>query len=147
VTARLERLWVKRAHRGPMDERPGVRLVAGRGVEGSADQGGRRQVSILAREDWEDAVAAAGGALDPRARRANLLVSGLSLRGTRGRVLAIGEARVRLLGELTPCERMDEALPGLQDAMRPAWRGGVFGEVLVGGEIRAGDEVVLEPAG
>ena len=147
MPARLERLWVKRAHRGPMDERPAVRLVAGRGVEGSADQGGRRQVSILAREDWEDAVAEAGGALEPGARRANLLVSGLSLRGQRGRVLAIGEARIRLLGELTPCERMDEALPGLQDAMRPAWRGGVFGEVLVGGEVRAGDEVALERAG
>jgi MOSC domain-containing protein YiiM len=144
---RLERLFLKRAHRGPMDERPALILVAGRGVAGSADQGGRRQVSILSREDWEDAVREAGGDADPAARRANLLVSGVALRGRRGQVLAIGPARLRLLGELTPCERMDEALPGLQDALRPAWRGGVFAEVLVGGEIRAGDEVALEAAG
>jgi MOSC domain-containing protein YiiM len=128
-----------------MDARDAVRLVPGLGVEGSADRGGRRQVSILAREDWEDALLELGAGLDPAARRANVLVSGVALRGAGGRVLALGPCRVRILGELTPCERMDESLTGLEEALRPAWRGGVFGEVLQGGEVHAGDAAWVEP--
>jgi hypothetical protein len=37
---RVERLWVKRAHRGAMDEQASIELVPGRGVAGSADRGG-----------------------------------------------------------------------------------------------------------
>jgi MOSC domain-containing protein YiiM len=146
VAGRLEAIWVKRAHRGPMDAREAARLVAGRGIEGSADQGGRRQVSIVSREAWESALAELGGALDPAARRANLLVSGVALERSRGAVLAVSLCRLHILGELTPCERMDEALPGLGEALRPAWRGGVFAEVLEGGLVRVGDEVSVEPA-
>lgn len=131
-----------------MDARDRATLVAGRGVEGSADRGGKRQVSILAREAWEEACARAGAParLDPSARRANLLVSGLALEGTRGRVLVAGPCRLRVLGELTPCERMDEAWPGLDAALREGWRGGVFAEVLAGGELGAGDAIAFEPA-
>lgn len=147
MRGRVEGLWVKRVHRGPMDPREEVRLVPGRGVEGSADRGGRRQVSILAREDWEGALAELGVACDPSARRANILVSGVRLEGTRGSILALGPCRVRVLGELTPCERMDEAAPGLRERLSPGWRGGVFAEVLDGGPLRVADPVRLEPAG
>jgi MOSC domain-containing protein YiiM len=83
---------------------------------------------------------------DPALRRANILLSGVRLAHTRGGVLVVGDARLAIGGELTPCERMDEATPGLQAALRPDWRGGVFAQVLSGGVIRVGESVEWEVA-
>ena len=127
-----------------MDPRDAAFLVAGRGLAGNANQGGRRQVVLLAEESWNEATAELGVDLDPSARRANLLISGLSLEGTRGRILRVGPARLRIWYECTPCYQMDEACPGLQEALRPHWRAGACAEVIEGGEVRAGDEVGWE---
>ena len=140
----LEAIWIKRMKRGPMDPAPSARLVAGRGIEGNANQGGRRQVTIIEREAWERMMRELGADLAPSTRRANLMVSGVSLENARGRTLRVGACRIRLFGETRPCERMEEALPGLRAAMRPHWRGGAFGEVLEGGVIATGDPVILE---
>jgi MOSC domain-containing protein YiiM len=141
---RVERLWVKRAHRGAMDARESIELVAGRGVEGSADRGGRRQVTILEREVWEALVRELGSDAGPETRRANVLVSGIDLRASRGRVLRLGGARIRVGGEVKPCERMEEAVAGLRALMYPEWRGGAFGQILDGGIVAVGDAVVWE---
>ncbi|MCI0436361.1 MAG: sulfurase [Gemmatimonadetes bacterium] len=126
-----------------MAARESARLVAGRGLEGNANQGGWRQITIIEREVWDRQTAALGVEVDPAARRANLLVRGFPLAGTRGRTIRIGECRIRIRGETKPCHILDDAAHGLLDALRHDWGGGAFGEVLDDGEIRVGDPVVF----
>lgn len=134
-------IWLKRAHGGPMEAVEEARLEAGQGLAGNANRGGRRQVTLLDAAAWEAAMAELGAALPPATRRANLLVRGLALPRSAGRVLELGPARLRVLGETRPCEVMEAALPGLEAALRLDWRGGVYAEVLEGGPIRVGDRV------
>jgi MOSC domain-containing protein YiiM len=138
---RLEAIWIKRFKRGPMDPADRATLVEGRGIEGNANQGGKRQVTIISKEIWEQLMKEVGGSEDPSSRRANLMVSGVDLGESRGQVLAIGDVRIRINGETRPCERMDEAHAGLKGAMGESWRGGAFGEVLDNGTISVGDPV------
>lgn len=140
----LERIWLKRAKRGPMDAVRVASLEVGVGLIENANTGGRRQVTIIARERWAEIMETLGAELDPSTRRANLLVSGLDLQKSRRRVIKVGSARLLVHGETRPCERMEEACPGLQAAMRERWGGGVFAEVIEGGEIRPGDPVDWE---
>lgn len=138
---KLEAIWLKRMKAGPMDPQQRATLKAGAGLVGNANQGGKRQVTIIEREKWDTVMAAMGADLNPAARRANLMVSGIKLADTRGRVLQIGGCRVRIYGETRPCEVMDKALPGLRESLGDGWGGGAFGEVLDDGEIAVGDEV------
>jgi MOSC domain-containing protein YiiM len=142
---RVEAIWLKRAHRGPMDPVDEAVLDADGGIVGNVDRSRRRQVTIIEREAWETVMSDLNADLNPSSRRANILVSGVRLAKTRSRVLEIGSATVLIGGEVTPCERMEQLLPGLQMAMRPDWRGGVFAQILTGGTIRVGDLVALRP--
>jgi len=122
-------------------------LVASRGLQGNADQGRRRQVTIIAHEKWADLMRELGVSISPSARRANLMISGIELAQSRNRILRIGSTRLRIGGETRPCERMDEAYAGLRRAMASDWGGGVYAEVLEDGEIAVGDEVAWHPHG
>ena len=142
--SKLEQIWIKRVHRGPMDPATRARVVAGKGIVGNANQGGKRQVTIVSNKHWTDVTAPLGDTPDPRLRRANLLVSDIDFSDAYGKILKIGKVRVRIYGETRPCEQMEAAVPGLRDAMSVPWGGGAHGEVLDDGEIAVGDSVTLE---
>lgn len=129
-----------------MDAVDSAELLAGRGLQGNATQGGRRQVTILSLDRWRSLTGQLPGPPDPAVRRANLLVEGVDLDDSRGRVLAIGGARIRIFGETRPCDQMDEACPGLLDALSLPWGGGAFGEVIVSGAIGVGGDVRWDEA-
>lgn len=141
MSGRLDAIWLKRVRLGPMEPVPEAELQAGRGIVGNADFGGRRQVTILDADEWQRRLADLGASLDPSARRANLLVRGVDLVESRGRVLGVGDCRVRIGGETKPCNLMDESLDGLRAALYENWGGGAWGGVTTGGRIALGEPV------
>ena len=140
----LKQIWIKRVHRGPMDPTEQARVVAGKGIVGNANQGGKRQVTIVSNKHWGEVTAPLGNVPDPRLRRANLLVSDIDFNDAHGKILKIGSVRIRIYGETRPCEQMEDAVPGLKSAMSVPWGGGAFGEVLDDGEIAIGDAVEIQ---
>ena len=134
----IEAIWCKLSRGGAMEPRQTAVLVKSQGLDGSANQGGARQVTVISREAWAAALNDLGTEVPPIARRANLMVSGLDLRESVGKTLRLGGCRLRIHGETWPCAQMEAAQPGLLEALKPDWRGGVFGEVLEGGEIARG---------
>lgn len=105
----------------------------------------RRQVTLMERQDWEDATAEAGHVIAWEQRRANLLIDGLDLPQVPGARLRIGAAVVlEVTRETDPCERMDVLAPGLMAAMLPDWRGGACALVIAEGRIAIGDTIRIE---
>ncbi len=145
MTGKIEALWIKRSSRGVMDPAEEVTTVAGKGIRTDANFGrSKRQVTVIEKEVFDE-IQAALPDVEPYMRRANVMVSGVKLEGTRGHVLALGDVRIQLHGETRPCERMDAQVKGLTAILDPDWRGGVFGVVLDDGQIRVGDEVSITP--
>jgi MOSC domain-containing protein YiiM len=128
-----------------MDPQQSAELLPGIGLKGNADRGGRRQVTLVSLERWQELMNQVGGNLGPDARRANLVLADVNLENTRGRVLCIGVSRLMIAGETRPCEQMEQAAPGLQRAMREHWGGGAYAEVLTAGTVAVGDKVSWDP--
>ena len=106
---------------------------------------GKRQVTVMSAESWQQACKEVRGSLHWQHRRANLLVSGLQFTAQSvGCILRIGEAELRITRETDPCRRMDQVLPGLSHALAKNWRGGVCCQVIKDGTISIGDKVTLD---
>jgi MOSC domain-containing protein YiiM len=137
--------------KGPMETLERVEISVERGVEGDCrglfKPGGknRRQVTVMEASDWAAAAAQAGTALEWWNRRVNLLVDGVDLPQTEGARIRIGgDVVLEVTMECDPCTRMDALHDGLQEALKPDWRGGACTRVLSGGQIAIGDEIRIE---
>ena len=142
----LKQIAVRHESRAPMEELTQAEITVEDGVTG--DYRGKllkkRQVTVLSAEAWALACTEVGEALPWTTRRSNLLVEGVSLQGTVGQLLRVGDAILEINGETTPCQRMEEAQPGLLSALEPDCRGGVLCTVIQSGKTTVGDAVTLE---
>ena len=136
----------RQVKRGPMLALQQVEISTAAGVTGDTrGRPGPRQVTVLAASAWVEACANAATDLPWLVRRANLLIEGLDLRLSTGAILHLGDGiQLLVTGELEPCQRMDEAAPGLRLALIDDWRGGVTCRVQRGGTLTVGDPARLQ---
>lgn len=146
MSGRIEALWTKRAHRGVMDAVPSMSMIEGKGIADDANFGrSKRQVTIIEKEVF-DGIIAELPEVEPSMRRANVMVSGIRLEESRGKILTLGDVQIRIFGETRPCERMDAQVEGLTAALDPEWRGGAYGVVLNDGTVAVGDAASITEA-
>ncbi len=162
----VSRLEEHQFSKSPIDS---IRLIAGLGVEGDAHCGEKvkhrsrvrqdpmqpnlRQVHLIHAELFDE-LAAQGFKVAPGNLGENVTTSGIDLLGLfEGTVLRVGEtAAVRITGLRNPCAQIEQFHRGLlsavldrDDAGNLIRKAGVMGVVLVGGQVRAGDAIVIEP--
>ena len=137
----------------PMEEIEQGLVTVARGLDGDhkVAKFPRRQITILAREAWAEALAELTDLAGPvplpwTVRRANLLVDGVLLPRGAGSLVRVGCVLLEVTAQTYPCRRMEQAHPGLLKALAPDWRGGVTARVVEGGLIRTGDGVTIERA-
>ena len=145
-------LATRRKSRGSMLEHSWVTITPGEGVVAPHTAGadlrgkpGRRQVTVLTTEGWTQACKELGRQLPWTTRRANVLLSDVTIDAAwaTGTHLQIGDALLLITGETAPCARMDEQAAGLRAALGRAWRGGVTCRVVQAGTVRVGDRAWL----
>ena len=129
--------------KAPMTEIDSVEITCEQGVVPDfRGKPGKRQVTLLSAQSWQDACAELGAELPWTFRRANILIDGLRFSAFDvGRIIRIGDAELQVMIETDPCPRMDAQHQGLTAALLPEWRAGVCCKVLKGGTVRCGDAV------
>jgi MOSC domain-containing protein YiiM len=127
-----------------MAEIPECTVQPGRGITLENRKPGKREITLISEEAWQDVCRELGVELPWNTRRANVLIRGLNLALAIGHRLRLGPVVLMVHGETKPCGIMDRQHGGLRRALGPGCRGGVYAQVLTGGTIHIGDPVCLE---
>jgi MOSC domain-containing protein YiiM len=141
VLGQILKIALRTAKEGPMREVTTAAARAGAGIEGDLPVASHRGVTLISAEDWAVVTDELGVVLPWHTRRANVLVSGLTMVDLIGRTVRFGEVTLEVRAETLPCGLMDRLQPGLRTALKPNCRAGVYGKVLTGGEFAVGDRV------
>ena len=165
---------VTHLHRSPeytfsKERQDEIVLVAGMGVEGDAHYGATvqhrsrvaadptqpnlRQVHLMHGELFDE-LAEAGHHVDPGDLGENITTRGLDLLALpTGTMLRIGEqALIAVTGLRNPCRQIEGFQSGLQGAVldhddegKLVRKAGVMGVVVLGGTVRIGDDIEVQP--
>ena len=127
----------------PVEAISEVEAVVGKGLAGDRYYGSRRQVTLVASGELDDAAEELGAArIHDGATRRNITVDLPSLPRKHGTRIEIGEVALEVWRDCAPCEVMETSVgPGARAALGD--RAGVSATVVEGGIIRVGDVVRL----
>ncbi len=143
---KLEWIGLRPARREPMQVVERALAIEGLGLKGDrrceASPGSARQITLISKEHIEViAQLLKREEIDPALLRRNLVVSGINLNALRHQRFRIGEAEFEATALCHPCVRMDHAL-GKGGCAAMLGHGGLCAKILVGGNIKVGDELV-----
>ena len=142
--AKLIEIATREYKRGPMAIMKSAHVSIESGVaDDFRGKQGKRQVTVLNSKSWSQACDQVGKNLHWTTRRANLLIDDFELKNSTGKFLTISDLVLEITQETDPCNRMEESVSGLFEALRNDWRGGVCCRVIRSGYIHAGDEVKI----
>jgi steroid delta-isomerase-like uncharacterized protein len=134
----------------PMQALESAHAIAGQGLEGdryftkvgtySNTPGAVRDVTLIESEAVEQVNAKLGTKFAPSDMRRNIVTRGVALNHLVGQDFRIGEVRLRGERLCQPCSYLETLTQvGIKAAMQH--RAGLRAEILIGGTIRAGDEI------
>ena len=146
VGGRVEHVFVAPVVAEPMQRLESAVAVAGRGLEGDryfegtgtfSDPGSTgRDLTLV------DSAALEAAGVAPEESRRNVVVSGVDLDALMGRAFRVGEVECVGRRRCEPCAHLQRLTrPGVLRAL--VHRGGLRADVVAGGVIRVGDEVVV----
>jgi MOSC domain-containing protein YiiM len=129
--------------RAPMEELFSSTISLESGLEGDfRGKSKNRQITVLSKESWIKVCNTLNEDVSWLLRRANLLIKGFEFLPTDvGRQIRINDVILEITRETDPCQRMEDQLEGLFQALSPSWYGGVCCKVIQGGEVKCGDEM------
>lgn len=133
-------LFRKPAHRAPMQAADSLNAVEGKGIQDDASFGrARRQVLLIDEHILKQF------RILPGQVRENIVTRGLQLSEiAESDQLVVGEARLEVTGECSPCSRVDEIRAGLSAEIEG--NRGILARVIRSGEISVGDTVSVQRA-
>lgn len=168
ATGRVVAVCVGKDHNFSKPQAPSIRLLAGLGVEGDAHLGEKvkhlylvrknadapnlRQVHLMHTELFDE-VRTKGFDVKPGDLGENVTTAGVDLLGlSTGTKLYLGdEAVIEVTGLRNPCYQIDNFRKGLLHATldksgpKLVRKTGIMSIVLVGGDVRPGDAIRVEP--
>lgn len=132
--------------RAPMQTKSQAMVTRVAGIDGDArGKPGKRQVTLLSFEQWQQACNELNTSSPWTIRRANLLIDNVTFDPSFvGKQVKIGQLILLVTGETDPCPKMDAQFQGLTKALEPGWRGGVCCKVLADGRVQVGDKLVIQ---
>ena len=143
VTGRVVGIAIRTEKNGPMAEIQQGQVTRDGGLEGDVAARPDRGITLLTQEQWDEVMRELGTDLPWHTRRANVLMTGLRPAALLGKRIQVGEVEISIQGETKPCALMEEIQPGLRDALKPDFRGGVFGRILADGTFSVGDSITV----